>query len=101
MSSRRLAVLAGRLDSWQAELKSWVAHITEGHGSQFAQMGVSEAQFGVVMRAVSEGKLIGYQGAGAGRPIYELKINGQMQRVAVIVSDNSFVVGANPRGSVK
>lgn len=64
-------------------------------------MGVSEAQIPrVVMKAVSEGKLVGYQGSGTGRPIYELTINGQ-QRIAVTVGENGFVVGANPRGSVK
>ncbi|WP_407311121.1 hemagglutinin repeat-containing protein [Pseudomonas sp. nanlin1] len=56
---------------------------------------------GVVMRAVSEGKLVGYQGSGVGRPIYEIKINDQTQRIAVTVGDNGLVVGANPRGSVK
>ncbi len=82
--------------------KAGLQHIIEEHGSQFAQMGVSEAQIpGVVMKAVSEGKLVGYQGAGVGRPIYELTINGQPQRIAVTVGDNGFVVGANPRGGVK
>ena len=82
--------------------KAGLRHIIEEHGSQFAQMGVSEAQIpGVVMKAVSEGKLVGYQGSGVGRPIYELTINGQPQRIAVTVGDNGFVVGANPRGSVK
>ena len=82
--------------------KAGLQHIIEEHGSQFARMGVSEAQIPrVVMRAVSEGKLVGYQGSGVGRPIYELNINGQMQRIAVTVGDNGFVVGANPRGGVK
>ena len=45
--------------------KAGLQHIIEEHGSQFAQMGVSEAQIpGVVMKAVSEGKLVGYQGSG-------------------------------------
>jgi hypothetical protein len=82
--------------------KAGLQHIIEEHGSQFAKMGVSEAQIpGVVMKAVSEGKLVGYQGSGVGRPIYELTINGQPQRIAVTVGDNGFVVGASPRGSVK
>jgi filamentous hemagglutinin len=82
--------------------KAGLQHIIEEHGSQFAQMGVSEAQIpSVVMKAVFEGKLVGYQGSGAGRPIYELTINGQQQRIAVTVGDNGFVVGANPRGSIK
>ena len=81
--------------------KAGLQHIIEEHGSQFAQMGVSEAQIpGVVMSAVSEGKLVGYQGSGIGRPIYELKINGQTQRIAVTVGDNGFVVGASPRGAL-
>jgi filamentous hemagglutinin len=83
-------------------LKAGLQHIIEEHGSQFVQMGVSEAQIpSVVMRAVSEGKLIGYQGSGAGRPVYELDINGKPQRIAVTVGSNGFVVGANPKGSVK
>ncbi|MDU9026277.1 DUF637 domain-containing protein [Pseudomonas corrugata] len=83
-------------------LKAGLQHIIEEHGSQFVQMGVSEAQIpSVVMRAVSEGKLIGYQGSGGGRPVYELDINGKPQRIAVTVGSNGFVVGANPRGSVK
>lgn len=82
--------------------KAGLQHITEEHGSQFAQMGVSEAQIpSVVMKAVTEGKLIGYQGSGMGRPIYETVINGQNQRIAVTVGSNGFIVGANPRGSVK
>lgn len=82
--------------------KAGLQHIIEEHGSQFAQMGVSEAEIpDVVMKAVSEGKLVGYQGSGAGRPIYELTINGQPQRIAVTVGGNGFIVGANPRGSVK
>ncbi|WP_339011948.1 hypothetical protein [Aeromonas popoffii] len=82
--------------------KAGLQHIIEEHGSQFVRMGVSEAEIpSVVMRAVSEGRLVGYQGSGTGRPIYELTINGQPQRIAVTVGNNGFVVGANPRGSVK
>jgi filamentous hemagglutinin len=82
--------------------KSGLAHIIEEHGSQFAQMGISEAEIpSVVMKAVTEGKLIGYQGSGTGRPIYEITINGQPQRIAVTVGSNGYIVGANPKGSGK
>ncbi|WP_201788750.1 hypothetical protein [Pseudomonas frederiksbergensis] len=82
--------------------KAGLQHIIEEHGTQFTQMGVTEAQIpSVVMKAVSEGKLIGYQGSGVGRPIYELTINGQSQRIAVTVGNNGYVVGANPRRGVK
>jgi len=65
-------------------------------------MGVTDVEIpSVIMKAVSTGKIVGYQGLGTGRPIYELTINGQSQRIAVTVGDNGFVVGANPRGKVK
>ncbi|NUA31395.1 hemagglutinin repeat-containing protein [Cupriavidus basilensis] len=77
-------------------------HIVEQHGAEFEKMGVSAEKIpAVVVKAVTEGKIVGYQGNGTGRPIYELMINGQLQRIAVTVSINGFIVGANPRGSVK
>ncbi len=48
------------------------------------------------MTAVTEGKIVGYQGRGTGRPIYEIEYNGKLQRVAVTVGDNGYIVGANP-----
>ena len=77
-------------------------HIIEGHASEFANIGVSEDQIPrVVMQAVTEGNIVGYQGSGTGRPIYQTTINGQPQRIAVTVGSNGFIVGANPAGSVK
>ena len=75
-------------------------HIVERHASDFAKIGVSESQIpNVVIDAVSKGKIIGYQGKGTGRPIYEITINGQKQRIAVTTGSNGFIVGANPAGS--
>lgn len=77
-------------------------HIVQEHGPEFASIGVSEAQIpSVVMRAVTEGKIVGYQGSGTGRPIYELTINGETQRIAITTGNNGFIVGANPRGTGK
>ncbi|WP_278938506.1 RHS repeat-associated core domain-containing protein [Pseudomonas helleri] len=82
--------------------KAGLQHIVEGHGSQFAQMGVPESQIPeVVMKALSEGKLVNFQGTGTGRPVFELTINGKRQRIAITVGNNGFIVGANPKGSVK
>lgn len=62
--------------------------------------GISEAEIpSVVMKAVSQGKIVGYQGSGTGRPIYEITVNGQPQYIAVTVGNNGYIVGANPRGS--
>ncbi|MGV8004085.1 hypothetical protein QPK14_18970 [Photorhabdus temperata subsp. temperata] len=75
-------------------------HIVERHANDFAKIGVSESQIpNIVMDAVSKGKIVGYQGKGTGRPIYEITINGQKQRIAVTTGSNGFIVGANPAGS--
>lgn len=39
--------------------------------------------------------------AGTGRPIYEIIINSQPQRIAVTVGSSGFIVGANPAGGAK
>lgn len=47
--------------------KAGLRHIVEGHGSQLAQMGVSESQIPeVVMKALSKGRVVAYQGSGTG-----------------------------------
>lgn len=77
-------------------------HIIQEHGAEFASMGVSSAQIpDVIMQTVTQGEIVGYQGAGTGRPIYEVTINSQQQRIAVTVGSNGYIVGANPRGSAR
>ena len=72
-------------------------HITSRHADDFANKGILEHQIpDAVMTAVTRGKVVGYQGKGKGRPIYEFSFNGQTQRMAVTVGDNGFIVGANP-----
>lgn len=41
-------------------------------------------------------KIIGYQGKGTGRPIYQVTHNGKIYNTAITVGDNGFIVGANP-----
>jgi filamentous hemagglutinin len=81
---------------------SGLQHIIDEHASDFANIGVPESQISnVVMQAVTEGNVVGYQGAGTGRPIYQITINGQSQRIAITVGSNGYIVGANPAGSGK
>lgn len=49
-----------------------------------------------ILQALSEGKVIGYQGKGTGRPIYEITYKGKNQKVAITVGSNGYIVGANP-----
>ncbi len=101
-------VATGRTQSGQVVFletgttKAGLEHIIDAHGAEFAGMGVSSKEIpDVVIRAVTQGKLVGYQGSGTGRPIYEVDVNGQSQRIAVTVGSNGFIVGANPRGRAR
>lgn len=72
-------------------------HILNEHKTDFENVGISENQIpDAVMRAVTTGRIVGYQGTGQGRPIYEITFNGQTQYIAVTVGSNGFIVGANP-----
>jgi hypothetical protein len=78
---------------------SGLQHILERHGSDFERAGIPQSEVSsVVIKAVSEGKIVGYQGSGTGRPIYETEVNGQTQRIAVTIGSNGYIVGANPAG---
>ena len=75
--------------------KAGLQHIIDQHGDDFARRGISSDQVAdVVIKAVTEGKVVGYQGTG--RPIYEVLVNDEVQRIAVTVGNNGFIVGANP-----
>lgn len=81
--------------------RAGLQHIVESHGDDFARAGISEGQIpGAVTKAVSEGNVVGYQGAGTGRPIYQTVVNGQPINIAVTTGSNGFIVGANPAGRV-
>ncbi|ARM71975.1 hypothetical protein LMxysn_0340 [Listeria monocytogenes] len=72
-------------------------HILIEHGEQFAKQGISKSELpDFLMTALEKGKVVGYQGKGKGRPIYEVIYNGKKHRVAITVGKNGFIVGANP-----
>ncbi len=82
--------------------RAGLQHVVENHADDFANIGIQKAQIPkILMQAVSEGKVVGHQGQGNGRVIYETVVNGQRQRIAISVADNGFIVGANPAGRIK
>jgi len=82
--------------------KAGLQRITGEHAKDFANIGVSEAHIpNVVMKAVAEGKIVEYQGKRTGRPVYAKVIIGEVHRLAITVSSNGFMVGANSEGRVK
>ena len=70
-------------------------HIVKAHGSDFTNRGILIEQIpDLVMKALSDNNIIGFQGAN--RPIYETIFNGTKQLIAITVGNNGYIVGANP-----
>lgn len=73
-------------------------NIISEHADDFLNKGIIQEQIpDYIMSALENGKIVGYQGRGTGRPIYEFMYNGETHRVAITVGDNGFIVGANPK----
>jgi RHS repeat-associated protein len=71
-----------------------LAHIIVRHGSEFVSAGIPESEIGnLVMAAATRGTQIGVQSGG--RPIFEVAFMGDLRHVAVTISDNGYIVGAN------
>ena len=80
---------------------SGLQHIINEHGKQFKGKGISNEDIpDYVLEAVYQGNIVGKQGKKNPRTVYEFTYNGEKQRIAVQVSENGYIVGANPK-SVK
>ncbi len=67
------------------------------HADDLANKGIQQNQIqDLVMESLTNGKVVGHQGRGTGRPIYEVTFEGKTYHNAVTVGDNGFIVGANP-----
>ena len=77
-------------------------HIIDKHGSEFNEKGINNDDIpAYIFQAVRYGTIVGYQGRKNPRTVYEFTYNGVKQRVAVQVSENGFIVSANPKSSGK
>lgn len=75
-------------------------HIIDRHGSEFNGKGISNDELPTyIMEAVTKGTIVGQQGKRNPRSIYKFEYNGKEQYVAIQVSENGFIVSANPRKS--
>ena len=67
------------------------------HADDFSRKGISNRDLPkFIMDNLEKGKIVGYQGKGKGRPIYELIYNGEKYHTAITTGSNGYVVGANP-----
>lgn len=79
------------------EKPSGYIHILEEHELDFKNVGISKDNIiDVIMKAVYDENIIGYQGKENGRPIYSVYYKGKTYHIAIDVSSNGYIVGANP-----
>ncbi|WP_318345429.1 hypothetical protein [Flagellimonas baculiformis] len=72
------------------------------HKQEFIDAGISETDISdFILQALKKNKIVGYQGSGNGRPIYELIYQGNKQRIAITTGSNGYVVGANMKSATK
>lgn len=77
---------------------SGLTHILKIHKAEFADIGILEDHVpDAIINAVLDGKIVGDQGKRKDRPIYEITLNNQIKHIAVTVSNNGYIVCANPR----
>lgn len=76
--------------------KAGMQHILD-HADDFARKGIPQNKIqDLVMESLTNGKIVGYQGKGTGRPIYEVMFEGKTYHTAITSGNNGFIVGANP-----
>lgn len=75
---------------------SGLLHILENHQLEFTQKAISPDDLpDAIMMALTHGNIVGYQQPD--RPIYQITLHGKIQLIAITVSDNGYIVCANPR----
>lgn len=81
---------------------SGLAHILDAHDQDFANQSITSDEIPqYIMTAVKYGTIVGYQGRGHGRPIYEFTYDGTTRRIAITIGSNGYIVGANPKSIPK
>jgi len=78
--------------------RAGLQHILEKHGVDFVNKGIpADLIPDAVLTAITNGTIVGYLGSGREpRPIYQVNFQAQNLYIAVTVSQNGFIVGANP-----
>lgn len=76
--------------------KSGLQHIIKEHGAQFNGKGISNKDIpNYILEAIHQGVIVGTQGKRNPRTIYEFVYNNVKQQIAIQVSSNGYIVGAN------
>lgn len=77
--------------------KAGFHHILVRHGTEFEKAGITANQVPeLIMTALHYGKIVGFQGPDAGRPIFEVSFNKKLLKLSILIAQNGFIVAANP-----
>lgn len=80
--------------------RSGLKHIIDKHGHQFNGQGISNDDIpNFVLEALHQGNVVGTQGKRNPRTVYEFIYRGKKYRIAIQVSENGYIVSANPRSN--
>ncbi|MDK9581186.1 hypothetical protein QQA45_06800 [Sneathia sanguinegens] len=73
-------------------------HILNEHEKDFKLIGIDKYQLPrVIIYAIKVGKIVGKQGTGKfPRDIYEIELDGKRKYIAITISKNGYIIGANP-----
>ena len=79
----------------QGNQKSGLIHILENHRQDFINRGILEIQIpDLIIIAAVQGTFIGLQGKS--RKIYEVNFNNSTHYLSLEISNNGYIVSANP-----
>jgi hypothetical protein len=77
--------------------KAGLTHIIDRHSEDFGGIGVEIGEIAdVVFEAAIKGTSLGQQGIKLTREIFQIIHNGEKKNIAITISSNGFIVGANP-----
>lgn len=69
-------------------------HIIKEHGKEFLANGIQEKEIKtIIYKAITKGEIVGVQGVN--RNVYKVNFKGKEYTIAITISDNGFIVGAN------
>ena len=77
--------------------KAGLTHIIDRHAEDFERIGVKIEDIAhVIFEAATKGISLGHQGTKLTREIFQITYNDEHKNIAITISSNGFIVGANP-----
>lgn len=83
----------------QGNSRAGLQHIVEAHGTDFVNKGIMISEIpDLLMTAVKQNNVVGIQGRS--RTVFLVEFKDKSYDVAIEISRNGFIVGANPKSGV-